>query len=398
MNETAITPAATVTHAAAATPAGNGGTPMTPRQYLDHLLAHMVHSEGSDLIIKENSAPLFRIHGDLLPAPYPKLTTEQAQAICYSIISDRQRETFEKNLELDLAHEIPGLSRFRVNLMYQRGSVTGCLRAIPITIKTMEDLNLPAVCRYFCERPRGLVLVTGPTGSGKTTSLAAMINYINERMDVHIMTVEDPVEFVHEDKKALINQRELGTDTLSFANALKYVLRQDPDVILVGEMRDLETISLAITAAETGHLVFGTLHTTDAVQTVDRIIDVFPTHQQQQVRMQMSVNLIGVVSQTLLKTADGRGRVAAFETMVAVPAIRNLIREAKTHQINSTIQTGARQGMMTLDQNLAELARKRMVSFEEAAAKAGNLQEFMNIYGEAVSQDELAAAQAARKR
>jgi twitching motility protein PilT len=225
-----------------------------------------------------------------------------------------------------------------------------------------------------------------------------MINYINERMAVHIMTVEDPVEFVHEDKKSLINQRELGTDTLSFSNALKFVLRQDPDVILVGEMRDLETISLAITAAETGHLVFGTLHTTDAVQTVDRIIDVFPTHQQQQVRMQMSVNLIGVVSQTLLKTTDGHGRVAAFETMVAVPAIRNLVREAKTHQIPSVIQTGSRQGMMSLDQYLADLARKRLIKFEDAAAKASNLQEFMNIYGEAVSQDQMAAAQAARNR
>jgi twitching motility protein PilT len=332
----------------AAAMANSGAWLQNPRQTLDHILTDMVRLGGSDVILKEAAPPLFRIHGDLLPTQYPRLSAEQAQTLCYSIISDRQQESFEKNLELDLAHEVLNVSRYRVNLMYQRGSVTGSFRSIPLTINTMEELNLPPVCRYFCERPRGLVLVTGPTGSGKSTSLAAMINYINERMAVHIMTVEDPVEFVHEDKKALINQRELGTDTLSFANALKFVLRQDPDVILVGEMRDLETIGLAITAAETGHLVFGTLHTTDAVQTVDRIIDVFPTHQQQQVRMQMSVNLVGVVSQTLLKTADGKGRVAAFETMVAVPAIRNLIREAKTHQINSVIQTGARQGMMSL--------------------------------------------------
>lgn len=367
-----------------------------PRHTLDYLLTEMVKADGSDLVLKEGAPPLFRVHGDLLPTQFPRLTAEQVQTLVYSITTERQRDAFEKMLELDLAHEIPNVSRFRVNFMQQRNAVTGCFRAIPLGIKTMEELNLPAVCRYFCERPRGLVLVTGPTGSGKTTSLAAMINYINERMAVHIMTVEDPVEFVHEDKKALINQRELGTDTLSFANALKFVLRQDPDVILVGEMRDLETIALAITAAETGHLVFGTLHTTDAVQTVDRIIDVFPTFQQQQVRMQMSVNLIGVVSQTLLKTADGKGRIAAFETMVAIPSIRNLIREAKTHQINSAIQTGARQGMMSLDQYLADLARRRLVKFEDAAAKAANLQEFMNIYGESVTQDQMAAAQAAR--
>jgi twitching motility protein PilT len=396
MNET-LTPVAAPTPAA---PEALTAEAMVrePRRTLDWLLTTLVRSGGSDMVLKEGAPPLYRIHGDLLRTQYPVLSADDVRTILFSIISPKQQETFQKNLELDLAHEIPDVSRFRVNVMYQRGAVTGTLRAIPIEIKTMEQLNLPQVCRYFCERPRGLVLVTGPTGSGKSTSLAAMINYINERMAVHIMTVEDPVEFVHDDKKALINQRELGTDTLSFANALKFVLRQDPDVILVGEMRDLETIGLAITAAETGHLVFGTLHTTDAVQTVDRIIDVFPTHQQQQVRMQMSVNLIGVVSQTLLKTADGKGRVAAFETMVAVPAIRNLIREAKTHQIPSVIQTGARQGMMSLDQYLAELTRKRLIKFEDAAAKASNLQEFMNIYGESVSQDQMAAAQAARNR
>jgi twitching motility protein PilT len=365
--------------------------------YLDELLTAMVRADGSDMVIKADSQPLFRLHGDLLrQEQYPVLNEAEAKALCYSILTPTQIEIFEKELELDLAHQIPDVSRYRVNIMQQRNAVTGSFRAIPLGIKTMEELQLPAVSRYFCERPRGLVLVTGPTGSGKTTTLAAMINYINEKFPAHIMTVEDPVEFVHEDKTALINQRELGTDTLSFANALKYVLRQDPDVILVGEMRDLETIHLAITAAETGHLVFGTLHTTDAVQTVDRVIDVFPTYQQQQVRMQMSVNLIGVLSQTLLKTADGAGRIAAFEVMVAVPAIRNLIREAKTHQINSAIQTGSRQGMISLDQYLADLAQRRLVKFEDAAAKASNMQEFLNLFGESVSDDQLRKAEAAR--
>lgn len=363
---------------------------------VDALLTEMVRSGGSDLILKADAPPLFRLLGDLNRTNYPILTEEESKGLVYSILTERQINTFEKALELDLAYEIAGVARFRVNVMLQRGTVTGCFRTIPLQIRTMDELHLPPVSRYFCERPRGLVLVTGPTGSGKTTTLAAMINYINERFPLHIMTVEDPIEFVHEDKMALINQRELATDTLSFANALKFVLRQDPDVILVGEMRDLETIRLAITAAETGHLVFGTLHTTDAVQTIDRVIDVFPQHQQQQVRMQVSVNLIGVISQTLLKTADGHGRIAAFETMVAVPAIRNLIREAKTHQINSTIQTGARQGMMTLDQALADLARRRVVTFEDAAAKAGNLNEFINLFGEAVTQEQLSAAQALR--
>jgi twitching motility protein PilT len=250
---------------------------------------------------------------------------------------------------------------------------------IPLRIQTMEELNLPPVCRYYSERPRGLVLVTGPAGSGKSTTQAAMIDYINANFSHHIMTVEDPVEFIHEDKKSLINQRELGRDTLTFPNALKYVLRQDPDVILIGEMRDLETISLAITAAETGHLVFGTLHTTDAVQTVDRIIDVFPMHQQQQVRMQMSVNLIGVISQTLVRRADGKGRAAAFETLVAIPAVRNLVREAKTHQIASMIQTGSRQGMISMDHSLANLVKKGIATREAAGERAYNLLEFNSL-------------------
>ncbi|MCS6775132.1 MAG: type IV pilus twitching motility protein PilT [Chloroherpetonaceae bacterium] len=350
---------------------------------LDQLLQACVYNEGSDLHIKADSPPLVRIHGDLLPldidpsAPEPvALSAEEAKWLCYSVLSDVQKARFEEELELDFAYEIKGVARFRANLFVQRGNVGGVFRVIPYEIKTMEDLNLPTVCRQFCERPRGLVLVTGPAGSGKSTTQAAMIDYINRNFAVHVITVEDPVEFVHQDYKALINQRELDTDTLAFPAALRSALREDPDVILIGEMRDLETIQLAITAAETGHLVFGTLHTTDAVQTVDRVIDVFPTHQQQQVRMQMSVNLLGVISQTLVKRKDGKGRVAAFETLVAIPAVRNLIREAKTHQIGSIIQTGQRHGMQTLDQSLAKLVRDGLVSYEDALAKASNPIEF----------------------
>jgi twitching motility protein PilT len=354
---------------------------------LDDLLRICVERKGSDILLKAESPPLIRVYGDLQPMDYPPLTEEDSRALPYSILSPEQIERFERDLELDLAYSIPGLARYRVNLFQQRETVGSAYRAIPLTVQTMEELNLPPVCRYYCERPRGLVLVTGPTGCGKSTSLAAMIRYINERFSHHIMTVEDPIEFVHEDKESLINQRELGIDTRSFGAALKFVLRQDPDVILVGEMRDLETIALAITAAETGHLVFATLHTTDAVQTVDRVVDVFPMHQQQQVRMQLSVNLVGVVSQVLLKRADGTGRVAAFETMVAVPAIRSLVREAKTHQIHSIIQTGSRSGMISLDQYLAGLVKQRLVTAEEAMAKAQNFRELQSMITEQQSGD-----------
>lgn len=346
---------------------------------VDQLLTTTVQMDGSDLHIKADSPPLVRVYGDLIPLDYPPFTMEEAKALSYSILSSEQIERFEEDWELDLAYEIPGLARFRGNLLQQRGAIGSVFRVIPLRIQTMEELNLPPVCRYYSERPRGLVLVTGPAGSGKSTTQAAMINYINDSFSVHIVTVEDPVEFVHEDRKALINQRELGRDTLTFPNALKYVLRQDPDVILIGEMRDLETIALAITAAETGHLVFGTLHTTDAVQTVDRVIDVFPMHQQQQVRMQMAVNLVGVISQTLVKRIDGKGRVAAFETLVAIPAVRNLIREAKTHQIASMIQTGSRQGMISMDHSLANLVKKNLVTREAAAERAYNMAEFNSL-------------------
>jgi twitching motility protein PilT len=348
---------------------------------VDQLLYTTVHYQGSDLHIKAESPPLVRIHGDLVQLEMDPLTPEETKWLSFSVLSEVQRSRFEEELELDFAYEIPGLARFRGNIYQQRGAVQAAFRVIPLHIQTIEELNLPPVCRYFAERPRGLVLVTGPAGSGKSTTQAAMIDYINKNYPLHVVTVEDPLEFIHEDVQALINQRELDTDTLTFANALKYVLRQDPDVILIGEMRDLETIELAITAAETGHLVFGTLHTTDAVQTIDRIIDVFPTHQQQQVRMQLAVNLVGVISQTLVKRADGQGRVAAFETLVAISSVRNLIRENKTYQISSLLQTGQRHGMQTLDQSLADLTKKRLIKYEDALEKAANVLEFKALVG-----------------
>ena len=357
---------------------------------IDDLLKTAVERDASDIHIKAETPPLLRIYGELIPTDLPPLSEDEAKRLSYSILTQKQRETFEQDWELDLGYDIEGLARFRVNLFVQRGLVGSVFRIIPLHIQTIEELGLPEVCRYFSERPRGLVLVTGPAGCGKSTSQAAMIDHVNKNFPVHVVTVEDPIEFIHEPKVSLINQRELGRDTRSFANALKYVLRQDPDVILVGEMRDLETVQLAIRAAETGHLVLGTLHTTDAVQTVDRAIDIFPTHQQQQIRMQLSVNLLGVVSQILVRRADGRGRVAAFETLVAISSVRNSIRERKTHQISSVIQTGTQHGMMTLDQSLAHLVRSGVITFEEGESKAKNAQE----YGQLVETGETVAAKA----
>jgi twitching motility protein PilT len=353
---------------------------------INDLLKTAVERDASDIHIKAESPPLLRIYGELIPMDLPSLSIEEAKRLSFMILSDRDREMFEQQWELDLGYDLPGLARFRVNIMVQRGMVGSVFRVIPLHIQTIEELALPEVCRYFAERPRGLVLVTGPAGCGKSTTQAAIIDHVNKNFPVHIVTVEDPVEFVHDPKRALINQRELGRDTRSFANALKYVLRQDPDVILVGEMRDLETVQLAIRAAETGHLVLGTLHTTDAVQTVDRAIDIFPTHQQQQIRMQLSVNLLGVVSQILVRRADGRGRVAAFETLVAISAVRNSVRERKTHQIASVIQTGGQHGMMSLDQSLAHLARSGIITIEEGESKAKNRAEYQQLVrtGEAV--------------
>lgn len=340
-----------------------------PAYELDKLLRFSVKQRASDLILKAGQPPIFRIHGDLVRMGAEPVSDRQAHELATMHLNEHQKKMFEEINELDYAYHIPGVARFRVNVMVQRGRVTSVYRTIPFHIQTMEQLGLPPIVKQLADYPRGLVLVTGPTGSGKSTTLAAMVNYINAEKPVHIMTVEDPIEFVHEPQKALVNQREVGEDTLSFPNALKYVLRQDPDVILIGEMRDLETIHLAISAAETGHLVFGTLHTTDAVQTIDRVIDVFPPHQQQQVRMQLSVNLVGVLSQALVKTRDKQGRVAAFEIMEAIPAIRNLIREGKTHQIHSMIQTGQKRGMTTLDQSLAELVARGIADYESAVDK-----------------------------
>lgn len=346
-------------------------------QPIEWFLRQCVDRNGSDVHFKCDTGKVYlRIHGDLEPVDAPHFTSDEFADELYKFLMPIHVDRFKKEMELDFALEVPGVSRFRGNAYVQRGNVQAAFRVIPYEIQSMEDLALPPACYDFIDKPRGLVLVTGPAGSGKSTSLAAMLARINETQPVHMVTVEDPIEFVHDDKKALINQREKDVDTLSFANALKYVLRQDPDVILVGEMRDLETIHLAITAAETGHLVFATLHTVDAVQTVDRIIDVFPMHQQQQVRMQLSVNLVGVVSQTLVKRKDGRGRIAAHEVLVATGAIRNQIRENKSYQISSMIQTGSRQKMYTLDQSLASLVERGLVSKEEARSRAKDPYEF----------------------
>jgi twitching motility protein PilT len=343
---------------------------------IQKLLAAIIRFDGSDLVLKADSPPLFRIYGELKPLAAESLTHDTVAELIESLLTPRQSAIFHRDLELDFSYEIPDVSRYRINIFQQRGNMGLVARAIPFKIRTMEDIGLPPICKQFCDLPRGLVLVTGPTGCGKSTSLAAMVNYINHARTEHIVTIEDPIEYVYEDDQSLINQRELGTDTHSFAQALKHVLRQDPDVILVGEMRDLETIALAITAAETGHLVFATLHTTDAIQTVDRIIDVFPTHQQQQIRVQLAVNLIGVVSQSLLKRADGKGRIAAFETMVATPAVRNLIREGKTFQLGSIIQIGAKEGMVDLDQSLARLVAEGTVTHDDALEKCAQSLQF----------------------
>jgi len=349
---------------------------------LDELLEACVYNDGSDLHLKAYSAPIVRINGDLFPLEIDPLSPEEVRFLSLSVLSETQRLRYHEELELDFAYEIKGIARFRGNLYQQRGVCGAAFRVIPYRIRTIEDLALPPLCKEFADRPRGLVVVTGPAGSGKSTTQAAMIDYINRTYTSHVITVEDPIEFVHTDDQALINQRELDTDTLSFPNALRAALREDPDVILIGEMRDLETIKLAITAAETGHLVFGTLHTTDAVQTVDRVIDVFPSHQQQQIRMQMSANLLGVISQNLVKKADESGRIAVFETLNAIPAVKNLIREAKTHQIGSVIQTGQRHGMQSLDQGLANLVNSRVVTYEEALSRASNVIEFRNLVGD----------------
>jgi twitching motility protein PilT len=344
--------------------------------HIDDLLRMVVQRDASDLHLRAGEPPILRIHGDLKRTDLPRLTAEDVKNLLYAILNEERRQRFERDKELDLSYEVPGLARFRVNMFWQQRCVGAALRLIPFRIRTIDELLMPPAVKDLCMRPRGLLLVTGPTGSGKSTSLAAMIDHINTHKRCHIMTIEDPIEYMHHDKLSIINQRELGVDTHSFADALRHVMRQNPDVILVGEMRDLETIHLAITAAETGHLVMSTVHTQDAPQTIDRIVDVFPPEQQQQIRMQLSVVLVGVLSQTLLPNAQGTGRVAAFELMVATPSVRNLIREGKTHQLYMDIQTGAEFGMQTLDSCLLNLVRKGLVDFEDAIAKSSNPRDF----------------------
>ncbi|MCL5292773.1 MAG: type IV pilus twitching motility protein PilT [Actinobacteria bacterium] len=347
------------------------------------LLVRSHEADASDVIIKVGAPPLFKVHGDLSPVGEGKLSPQDTVELIRQITGDEMFARFERDLELDLAYELKGLCRFRVNVFRQRGSNGMVLRRIPAVVPTCDELSLPELCKSFAMRPRGLVLVTGPTGCGKTTTLAALIRHRNENEECHVVTIEDPVEYVHHDKLALINQRQVGPDTVSFARALKSVLRQDPDVILVGEMRDLETISLTITAAETGHLALATLHTSSAIQTVDRIIDVFPPHQQEQIRMQLSVNLIGVVSQVLLKRIDGKGRIGAFEIMVATPAVRNLIREGKTFQLGQLLQTGSSHGMITMNKSLANLVNNRRVTLDEALSKSPDSNELKQMVGNA---------------
>ncbi|WP_281285284.1 type IV pilus twitching motility protein PilT [Cellulomonas xylanilytica] len=349
---------------------------------LDSALIAMIEAGASDLHLTVGSPPMIRSHGALKALDgFESIRPDGLRRSIYSILTQRQRETFEANLELDFAYAVRGKARFRVNLYQQRESIGAAFRVIPYEIKPLEDLGVPPVVSSFAGLPRGLVLVTGPTGSGKSTTLAAVIDLANRTRADHIMTVEDPIEFLHRHKKSLINQREVGADTHSFANALKHVLRQDPDIILVGEMRDLETISVALTAAETGHLVFATLHTQDAAQTIDRVIDVFPAEQQSQVRTQLASAIQGVVCQTLCKKANGTGRAVATEVMVATPAIRNLIREGKTHQIYSAMQAGADHGMYTMDQHLADLVKKGTITYEVGVEKCHHIEDFNKLVG-----------------
>jgi twitching motility protein PilT len=346
------------------------------------VLLEVINRRASDLHITAGAPPMLRVRGRLVPIEgYPALTATQTREIVYSILSNAQRQKFENNWQLDFAYQIPNRARFRVNAYFQRAAVGAAFRLIPFEVVPFEQLGLPASVAEFANRARGLVLVTGPTGSGKSTTLASLIDLINSSREEHIMTIEDPIEFLHGHKKCVVNQRELGSDATSFGDALKAALRQDPDVILVGEMRDLETIGTAITAAETGHLVFGTLHTQDTPQTIDRIIDVFPPAQQGQVRAQLAVALQGIMTQMLLPTADGAGRCVAAEILVPTPAVRNLIREGKSHQIYSVLQTGASQGMQTMDASLAQLVRTGKITRQLAESRAHSVEEFRRLAG-----------------
>ncbi len=356
---------------------------------IEDLMEQVVASGGSDLHLSAGLPPYIRISGKLTPTDYEPMTPEQCQRLIFSMLNNTQRKHLEQNWELDCSYGVRGLARFRVNVYKDRGTFAACLRALSSKIPTFEQLGLPNIVREMSERPRGLILVTGPTGSGKTTTLAAMIDLINKTRAEHILTVEDPIEFVYEPIKSLIHQRQVGEDTKSFANALRAALREDPDIILVGEMRDLETIQLAISAAETGHLVFGTLHTSSAPQTVDRMVDVFPPAQQTQIRVQLSNSLVAVFSQTLVPKKNPKpgefGRVMAQEIMVTTPAISNLIREGKTSQIYSAIQTGGKLGMQTLEKVLADYYKAGMISYEAAISKSSRSDELQRLIGAGVA-------------
>jgi len=352
---------------------------------IQDFLQLMLEAGASDLHITQESPPLIRVHGTLRPLSYPPLTATDTRTLCYSLLTESQKKKFEEDSELDFSFAAKGVSRFRGNLFLQKGAVAGAFRTIPFEIPPLEKLGLPNVVMEMAALPRGLVLVTGPTGSGKSTTLAAIIDRINDQRPEHVITIEDPIEFVHTHKKALINQREVFADTHGFAPALKHILRQDPDIVLIGEMRDLETIEAALVVAETGHLVFSTLHTNSAVQTINRVIDVFPPHQQEQVRAQLSLVLQGVISQQLLARSDGRGRCLAAEVMLPNAAIRNLIREAKVHQIYSQLQVGQQKwGMQTMSQALLDLAQRRLITAADAIAHATEPEELKTMLGQQV--------------
>ncbi len=347
--------------------------------HIDELLRLVVEKKGSDLHLAAGVPPVLRIDGNLLATNYDVLSDFEVQRMIYAVLTDEQIRTFETEYELDCSYALRDVSRFRVNVYRDRGAVAGAFRVIPSKIPTIRELGLPLVLEDLSRRPRGLVLVTGPTGSGKSTTLSAMLGQINGERSAHIITIEDPIEYLHSHRRSLVNQRELGADTRTFAQALRHALRQDPDVILVGEMRDLETMALAITAAETGHLVFSTVHTNSAAQTVDRIVDVFPPGQQEHIRIMLSNTLEAVVSQQLLPRAGTPGRIAAMEIMIASPAIRNLVREAKAHQITSIIQTSAHLGMQTMDQCLRDLYQRGLITYEEAMGRAMNQEELKKM-------------------
>lgn len=363
---------------------------------LHQLLKTMIEKGASDLHITTGTPPQLRVDGKLFPLKMPALTPPETKLLCYSILTDAQKHKFEEHNELDLSFGVKGLARFRANIYLQRGAVSGAFRVIPFKILGLQELGLPTICADLTRKPRGLVLVTGPTGSGKSTTLASMIDLINQERHEHIVTIEDPIEYLHPHKGCIVNQREVNTDTSSFAIALKYVLRQDPDVVLIGEMRDLETVEAALQIAETGHLAFATLHTNSCVQTINRIIDVFPAHQQPQVRAQLSFVLEGILSQTLIPKANGKGRALAVEVLIPNPAIRNLVREDKIHQIYSQMQVGqSKFGMLTLNQSLYGLIAKRIITMEDGISRSSDPEELRQMIatGGAVAPQASAMAQ-----